>query len=87
VRTNKISRRAHHGLQERESLIFITNYPENPADVLQYQYSVTLPIYGLTPGEKIVFNSLVILSISLFLRLALVFLAAGINALIALPQD
>jgi hypothetical protein len=54
---------------------------------MYYQYSVTLPIYGLTPGEKIVLNSLVILLISLFLRLVLFFLAGGINALIALSRD
>ena len=55
--------------------------------LMYYQYSVTLPIYGLIRGEKIVLNSLVILSISLFLRLVLFFLAAGINALIALSRD
>jgi Small subunit of serine palmitoyltransferase-like len=55
--------------------------------LMYYQYSVTLPIYGLTRGEKIVLNSLVILSISLVLRLVLFFLAAGINALIAFSQD
>ena len=55
--------------------------------LMYYQYSVTLPIYGLIRGEKIVLNSLVILSISLFLRLVLFFLAAGINALIAFSQD
>jgi hypothetical protein len=54
---------------------------------MYYQYSVTLPVYGLTPGEKIIFNSLVILSISLFIRLVLFFLAAGINTLIALSRD
>jgi hypothetical protein len=54
---------------------------------MYYQYSVTLPVYGLILGEKIVLNSLVILSISLFLRLLLVCLAAGINALIALSRD
>jgi hypothetical protein len=55
--------------------------------LMYYQYSVTLPIYCLTPGEKIILNSLVILLISLFLRLVLLFLAAGINALIVLSRD
>jgi hypothetical protein len=55
--------------------------------LMYYQYSVTLPIYGLTPGEKITLNSLVILLVSLFLRLVLLFLAAGINALIVLSRD
>jgi hypothetical protein len=54
---------------------------------MYYQYSVTLPIYGLTLGEKIVLNSFVILSTSLFLRLVLFFLMAGINTLIALSRD
>jgi hypothetical protein len=55
--------------------------------LMYYQYSVTLPVYGLTAGEKIVLNSLVIISISLFLRLVLFSLMAGINTLIALSRD
>ena len=54
---------------------------------MYYQYSVTLTVYGLTPGEKIVLKSLFIISISLFHRLVLVFVVAGINALIMLSRD
>jgi hypothetical protein len=54
---------------------------------MYYQYSVTLPLYGMTPGERIVLNSLVMLWMSLFGRVVLFFLTAGINLVVMVHRD
>lgn len=43
-----------------------------------YQYSVTLPIYGLHPIEKFILNILVVLSVLVFFRLGLYLLGIAI---------
>lgn len=46
--------------------------------LIYYQYSVTLPVYGLTLGEKIVLNSLVIISAFLLVQLGFHLLGTSI---------
>ena len=48
---------------------------------MYYQYSVTLPLYGLQPKEKLVLSSIIILSILLLVRFAVYLLGTSIHGL------
>jgi hypothetical protein len=52
---------------------------EKRLQLIYYQYSVTLPLYGMQPTERAIFNSLVILSPFIFIPLAFYVVRLGVR--------
>jgi hypothetical protein len=57
---------------------FFTRTEKRP-QMIYYQYSVTLPLYGMQPTERAIFNSLVILSLFISIPLAFYVVRLGVR--------